>query len=107
MGKKIVCMGDSNTYGYKPGANLDGRYPKNVRWTGLLALDGYEVINLGVNGMAVPARESFGWIRNRLAREMPADAILVMLGTNDVLLLIIALAASAAVSVSTMYYDSG
>ncbi len=86
MGKKIICIGDSNTYGYEPGSIFGGRYPQDVRWTGLLARDGHEVVNLGANGMAVPERESFGMIRNRLSGEMPADVILAMLGTNDVLL---------------------
>ena len=32
--KKILCYGDSNTFGYVP---EDGsRYPKNIRWTGIL-----------------------------------------------------------------------
>ena len=30
----ILCYGDSNTYGYNPVNGL--RYPKDVRWTGVL-----------------------------------------------------------------------
>ena len=30
-----MCFGDSNTYGYIPGG--EGRYPWEVRWTGILA----------------------------------------------------------------------
>lgn len=31
MGKRILCIGDSNTWGYIPGSGE--RYEKNVRWT--------------------------------------------------------------------------
>ena len=31
MRQKILCYGDSNTYGYDPRAYLGGRYPKAVR----------------------------------------------------------------------------
>ena len=32
--KEILCFGDSNTYGLIPKTN--GRYDREVRWTGLL-----------------------------------------------------------------------
>ena len=32
MGHRIVCYGDSNTYGYNPRSYLGGRYPEAVRW---------------------------------------------------------------------------
>ena len=32
--KTILCYGDSNTYGLK--SDLVSRYPRNVRWTGIL-----------------------------------------------------------------------
>ena len=47
--KKIVCYGDSNTFGYNP---FDGsRFDENVRWTSLLQRilgNEYEVINEGI-----------------------------------------------------------
>ena len=49
--KNILCFGDSNTYGESPEGN--GRYPRDVRWTGLLqkALgEEYYVIEAGLNG---------------------------------------------------------
>ena len=37
---KILCFGDSNTYGYDPRSFLDDRYPADVRWNpDLSALD--------------------------------------------------------------------
>lgn len=38
MGRRIICFGVSNTYGYDPCSYLGGRYPKSLRWTGRLEL---------------------------------------------------------------------
>lgn len=73
---KLVCFGDSNTYGYNP-ADRSGEHYRR-RWTDILAeLSGWEVINEGVNGREVPDEAAF----------VPTDADLfaVMLGTNDLL----------------------
>ena len=81
---KILCIGDSNTYGYDPRSFLESRYPREVRWTDRLeSLTGHEVINCGVNGMTVPADGS-----NLLAliTKKSPDLIIVMLGGNDLLL---------------------
>ena len=40
MGRRILCFGDSNTYGYDPRSYLGGRYPASVRWTALLKTAG-------------------------------------------------------------------
>lgn len=48
--KKILCFGDSNTYGFIPQSGL--RYDKNTRWTGVLqALCGsdFSIIEAGCN----------------------------------------------------------
>lgn len=50
--KKILCIGDSNTYGYDPRSYIGGRYPEGVRWTSCLS-DSF-VINRGLNGMKIP-----------------------------------------------------
>ena len=85
MQHRVLCFGDSNTYGYDPRSCLGGRYPESVRWTGLLKARGWEIINEGENGRAIP----------RLGREMEAavqtvcrsgaEALAVMLGSNDLL----------------------
>ena len=54
---RIVCVGDSNTYGYDPRSYLGGRYGTDVRWTRLLSNAGWDVVNLGVNGAEIPRRE--------------------------------------------------
>lgn len=74
---KILCFGDSNTYGYDPRSFLGDRYPSNVRWVDRLARHtGYEVYNGGQNGRMIPAR----------TYNLPAaDMCIIMLGTNDLL----------------------
>ena len=34
---KILCFGDSNTYGYDPRSFLGDRYPAEYRWVDILA----------------------------------------------------------------------
>lgn len=75
---KILCIGDSNTYGYDPRSYLGDRYPAEIRWTD--RLDRCDVINCGVNGMTVP-REHSRYIG--LIRINEPDLVIVMLGTND------------------------
>ena len=75
---KILCIGDSNTYGYDPRSYFGSRYPAEVRWTDRLTE--HEVINCGVNGMTVP-REHNRQIG--LIRLHDPDLVTVMLGTND------------------------
>lgn len=48
--KRILCFGDSNTYGYNP--HNGNRYDKNTRWTGVLqklAGENYEIVEAGGN----------------------------------------------------------
>lgn len=87
---KILCLGDSNTYGYDPRSYMGSRYPAEVRWTDRLAsllvsaagTARYEVINAGINGMtAARAMTAFA---NRIRLSQP-DLFIVMLGTNDLL----------------------
>ena len=75
---KILCIGDSNTYGYDPRSYLGDRYPADVRWTD--RLKDWDVINCGVNGMTVP-REYSRYVA--LVRINEPDLVIVMLGTND------------------------
>ena len=83
MMKRIVCIGDSNTYGYDPRSYLSDRYEKNVRWTGRLEEAGYEVINLGMNGACIP--QDGTRVLSVLQQNEPYDCGVVMLGSNDLL----------------------
>lgn len=78
--KRILCIGDSNTYGYDPRSYIGDRYSEEVRWTD--RLHGFEVVNRGLNGAKIPLNyeRQLGIIRV----EEP-DLIIVMLGTNDIL----------------------
>jgi lysophospholipase L1-like esterase len=89
--KTIVCYGDSNTWGRVPKA---GRYPRSVRWTGVLQNllgNEYDVIGEGVGGrtfVAVdpenPWRAGITHLKSILRNNLPIDLIVVMLGTNDI-----------------------
>ena len=75
---RLLCIGDSNTYGYDPSSYFGGRYPACVRWTD--NLDGWEVVNCGMNGLSIPA-DGKVW-RNLIESKNP-NLITIMLGSND------------------------
>lgn len=80
---RILCFGDSNTYGYDPRGCFGDRYGAEDRWPDLLAKHtGWEVINLGVNGREIPRNP---YALRLLNEHAAADIFLVMLGTNDLL----------------------
>ena len=80
---KVLCIGDSNTYGFDPRSYIDARYPEEVRWTSRLEkIKGISVINFGINGMTIPGDHS---IFTDLIRRKDPDQVVVMLGTNDIL----------------------
>ena len=88
--KKLVLYGDSNTYGYDPRGFMGMRYPEDVRWASLIEqkLQGkYEVINEGMNGRPLPDIKWDGQFIDRVVSGLSEDDILIMmLGTNDILL---------------------
>ena len=73
---KVICYGDSNTWGYDPRGYFGGQY--DGPWPELLAeLTGWDVINNGSCGREIP-RRAVGFPGD-------ADLLIVMLGTNDLL----------------------
>ena len=91
MKKRIVCFGDSNTWGYNAAGGT--RFDDDIRWTGRLqALLGpdYTVIEEGQNGRTTVMDDRY---ENRLAgltylwpcmeSHYPFDLLVIMLGTND------------------------
>lgn len=75
---KVICFGDSNTFGYDPRSYFGGRYHGYNRWVDILAAKtGWTVRNMGLNGREIPSS----------APQFPADTdlLIVMLGTNDLL----------------------
>ena len=80
---RVLCFGDSNTYGYDPRGFFGDRYDAKDRWVDLLASQtDHEVINLGANGREIPHGP---YALRSLAEYTPVDIFLVMLGTNDLL----------------------
>ena len=80
---RILCFGDSNTYGYDPRSFFGDRYDAGDRWVDLLAKQtGYECINAGANGREIPRRP---YAPRPPAEHTSVDIFLVMLGTNDLL----------------------
>lgn len=88
---KILCFGDSNTFGYIPGGA--GRYNKRTRWPGLLkkALgDSWQVTEEGVCGRTTvfadkccPGRCGLDDIGADMELYGPVELLIIMLGTND------------------------
>ncbi len=73
---KIICFGDSNTYGYDPRGYFGGQYEHP--WPELVAeILHCTVINWGENGREIPVK----------AMDLPTDTdlLIIMLGTNDLL----------------------
>lgn len=95
MTKKIMCFGDSLTWGWNP--TLEGvpveRYAKEKRWTGVLATElgsDYEVIEEGLSGRTTNLDDPLdtrlnggAYLPSALASHLPLDLVVLMLGTND------------------------
>ncbi|MGW0230369.1 SGNH/GDSL hydrolase family protein [Actinopolymorpha singaporensis] len=93
--KNIMCFGDSLTWGWVPVAEgaPSWRYPRDVRWTGVLADrlgDGYHVVEEGLSARtttaddpADPRLNGSTYLPSALASHLPLDLVIVMLGTND------------------------
>lgn len=87
--KKILCFGDSNTYGYIP--NNGARYDKNTRWTGVLSLlshGKFEIIEDGCNNRTAFAANPAGKIFTgyEILPELLTDdfdAVVLAIGIND------------------------
>ncbi|MDY3774230.1 MAG: GDSL-type esterase/lipase family protein, partial [Eubacterium sp.] len=88
--RRILCFGDSNTYGYSP----DGqRYEEDSIWPGVMGKllgDRFEVIADGKNGRTIafddPYMEDCNGMRDieaSLEANAPLDLVILMLGTND------------------------
>jgi len=97
--KRILCYGDSNTWGYDAEETMRTgyavRFPEDVRWTGVMQreLGGeYRVLEEGLNGrttvLDVPSdygRNGEQYLQVALDSCSPFDCVILMLGTNDLL----------------------
>lgn len=89
--KRILCFGDSNTYGYKPDGS--GRFDENIRWTSRVQRrlgDKYQIIEEGLCGRTTifedalrNGRRGVDMVGTLVESHNPIDVFVVMLGTND------------------------
>ena len=78
----IICYGDSNTYGYDPRSYLGDRYPRQVRWTGILKEQHrLNLINCGMPGREIPRFQyEMQQALNPMASLQPPFFLWIMLG---------------------------
>lgn len=91
---RILCFGDSNTFGQVPGESRE-RYALDQRWTGILQSKlgtDYEVIEEGLSSRTVdlddpdplkPGRNGLSFLAPLLSTHVPLNWMVIMLGTND------------------------
>lgn len=89
--EKIICYGDSNTFGFNP--KNGNRYDKNIRWTGVLSNilgNEYEVKEEGCNNRTGFCYNSDGifqsgqiYLPQCLEKHKNFDIFIFALGTND------------------------
>lgn len=89
--KKILCFGDSNTFGFNP--ETFGRYDKNNRWSGIMSQlleNEYDVIEEGMNNRTGFFKNPEGlkqsgneYLPVYLKNNNDFDICILSLGTND------------------------
>jgi lysophospholipase L1-like esterase len=89
--KRILCFGDSNTWGYDP--ETDERYDNKTRWPCVMANilgDEVEIVEEGMNGRTTVwddqvdgLMSGLNYLKPCLISHKPLDLVIVMLGTND------------------------
>jgi lysophospholipase L1-like esterase len=88
--KKILCFGDSNTYGFVPKSGE--RYDKNTRWTGVLqkfCQNEFEIIEAGCNNRTAFSDSNDGIFQTgykilpKFLQENP-DIVILSIGINDI-----------------------
>lgn len=91
---RILCYGDSNTWGFIPGSNHQ-RFNERERWTRVLQnklKNEYEVIEEGLNGRTLfsenpnPGKEGksgFMYLKPCMETHDKIDIVILMLGTNE------------------------
>ena len=92
MKKRILCYGDSNTWGYN-GAKGGERFDEDIRWTGRLQKllgDDYVIIEEAQNGRTTvwddPVEKRMSgltYLWPCMESQSPFDLIIIMLGVND------------------------
>lgn len=94
--RRILCYGDSNTFGTGPMRHLgdDSIHPKHIRWSGVMAAElgaKWDVIVEGLPGRTTvhddpiegAYRNGLRSLRAILESHRPIDVLVICLGTND------------------------
>lgn len=89
--KRVLCFGDSNTWGYDPDSGE--RLQEGKRWTGILDRNtgpNYRIIEEGLNGRTTVWNDPIEGVSSGLNHlepcldaHKPVDLVILMLGTND------------------------
>ena len=114
--KRILCYGDSNTWGFVPALTGCNRWPADVRWTGVcqreLGAD-YLVLEEGLNGRTTARDDPDGLWRNgekalgyTLLSQKPIDLFVLSLGINDLKFMDAAAAAKSTKRLLQMVLDA-
>lgn len=90
--KRILCYGDSNTWGDPP-CKDEFRYSTDIRWTGILQNnlgEKFEIIEEGLCGRTIASddpkevgRNGKTYLTPCLLTHKPLNLVILMLGTND------------------------
>lgn len=91
MKRRIVCFGDSNTWGFN--AANEQRFSEEIRWTSRLANllgDEFQVVEEGLSGRTSVIDDALfeglnglQYIHPCLMSHAPLELVIIMLGTND------------------------
>lgn len=94
MKYRILCYGDSNTWGYISGSDHQ-RYSEDERWTGILSKklgENFTIIEEGLNSRTLisnderkgkEGKNGFQYLLPCLDSHDPIDVVVLMLGTNE------------------------
>ncbi len=91
---RILCYGDSNTWGYATVPRPDGRYADHERWPRVMGAalgPDWSVVEEGLNGRTTVHADPIEgmWLDGSstftaiIRSHMPLDVVAIMLGTND------------------------
>lgn len=91
MQKRILCFGDSNTWGYN--ATDESRFGEGIRWTSILENSlgkDYKIIEEGLSGRTASCDDplfeglnGYRYIYPCIMSHRPLDLVIITLGTND------------------------